>query len=486
MTTRYNIVFRGEVHPDKEPDAVKDAFAQAFSLARSKADHIFRRPSTTLKSDLEPEKAGRYKARLNDLGLRVHLVPVDNNGALATPERQPTQPRTDGAAPAVPSGLALVPHARDNPSHQTTTTGGGFSGGGHGGDTGGGRPGDGTRSGHGLGGTTSDNPITSRHSPFRFSGDGGEYFGIWIVNILLSILTLGVYSAWAKVRNKRYFYGNTELDGARFEYTASPKRILFGRAIAALFFILYSVLQMVSPVTALLSGVVLIAFIPWAIRQSLRFNARYSQYRNVPFRFQGTLGGAFVAFIVWPLLGVLTFGALMPMALQRQQGYIVGNHCFGTRSFHFNAPIRGYYKMALLLIAAIAVATIIGGIMMATVFLMVLSPLVFIGIYLLVFAIFNVYMANLKFNHTTIARHGFSANWHSGSYFRLVTVNTLATVFTLGLFTPWARVRSAHYAAAHTDAVITGDLDDFTAAEAERTSTIAEGVGDLFDLDIGI
>lgn len=45
--------------------------------------------------------------------------------------------------------------------------------------------------------------------PFRFTGTARQYFGIWIVNLLLTLLTLGVYAARAKVRTKRYFYGNT-------------------------------------------------------------------------------------------------------------------------------------------------------------------------------------------------------------------------------------------------------------------------------------
>ena len=58
--------------------------------------------------------------------------------------------------------------------------------------------------------------------PFSFTGKASEYFGIWIVNIILSVITLGIYSAWAKVRNKRYFYGNTKLNGSSFSYLASP------------------------------------------------------------------------------------------------------------------------------------------------------------------------------------------------------------------------------------------------------------------------
>src|SRR6187402_1366842 len=67
--------------------------------------------------------------------------------------------------------------------------------------------------------------------PFEFRGDGGEYFRIWIVNLLLTIVTLGIYSAWAKVRRLRYFYGNTYLDGHSFEFHGRPLAILKGRLI---------------------------------------------------------------------------------------------------------------------------------------------------------------------------------------------------------------------------------------------------------------
>jgi len=75
--------------------------------------------------------------------------------------------------------------------------------------------------------------------PFSFSGKGGEYFKIWIVNILLSIVTLGIYSAWAKVRRKRYFYGCTTLAGSSFEYHANPVKILIGRVIVVVIYLLW-------------------------------------------------------------------------------------------------------------------------------------------------------------------------------------------------------------------------------------------------------
>ena len=66
---------------------------------------------------------------------------------------------------------------------------------------------------------------------FTFTGSGKEYFRIWIVNLCLSIATLGIYSAWAKVRRQQYFNRNTQLGGAVFDFHGDPKTILKGRMV---------------------------------------------------------------------------------------------------------------------------------------------------------------------------------------------------------------------------------------------------------------
>jgi uncharacterized membrane protein YjgN (DUF898 family) len=84
-----------------------------------------------------------------------------------------------------------------------------------------------------AGGAEPEVPI-ERALSFRFTGTAQEYFRIWIVNTLLTIVTLGIYSAWAKVRSRQYFYRNTWLDDSSFEYLADPIKVLKGRLIAAL------------------------------------------------------------------------------------------------------------------------------------------------------------------------------------------------------------------------------------------------------------
>ena len=137
-----------------------------------------------------------------------------------------------------------------------------------------------------------------RREPFVFTGTTREYFGIWIVNVLLTILTLGIYSAWAKVRRQRYFYGNTRLAGAAFEYHARPVQILVGRIIVLVLIAAYNVALNFVPVVGGLIAVGLIFAIPWFIMRGLRFSARVTSYRNVRFDHTGTYWGAFQAYIL--------------------------------------------------------------------------------------------------------------------------------------------------------------------------------------------
>jgi uncharacterized membrane protein YjgN (DUF898 family) len=110
-----------------------------------------------------------------------------------------------------------------------------------------------------------DIPATSEVRPvrvgglqhFRFHGTASEYFGIWIVNILLTIVTLGLYSPWAKVRRLRYFYGNTEFVQRRFDFTGVPVKILMGRLIALGLYFAISIASNLST-TATLVGLLIL------------------------------------------------------------------------------------------------------------------------------------------------------------------------------------------------------------------------------------
>ena len=50
-----------------------------------------------------------------------------------------------------------------------------------------------------------------------FNGTGSGYFRVCIVNLLLIIITFGIFGAWALVRSKQYLYSHTELSGSCFK-----------------------------------------------------------------------------------------------------------------------------------------------------------------------------------------------------------------------------------------------------------------------------
>ncbi len=187
-----------------------------------------------------------------------------------------------------------------------------------------------------------------KHTPIVFQGKISEYFGIWIVNLLLSIVTLGIYSAWAKVRRKKYFYNNTLIDNVGFDYHANPKAILKGRIIAVALFALYAYGKASSPI---LAGAVLLLFIialPWLVVRGSIFNARNTSHRGLRFDFVGTLRQAARVYFKLPLFTGLTLGAMAPYAAHERKQFIVNNHRFGLSQFDMNRVVKGFYKVYLI------------------------------------------------------------------------------------------------------------------------------------------
>ena len=151
-----------------------------------------------------------------------------------------------------------------------------------------------------------------------FEGSGFEYFKIWIVNILLTILTLGLYHPWAKVRNNRYFYANSTLEGRNFEYHATGKQLFIGYLIAMALFISYVIINQISPSGSLILIAVLFLAVPWLILRSLIFNMRMTSFSNVHFDFTGKLGRAYINFFAYPLalyIGLVLIGTAISIAI---------------------------------------------------------------------------------------------------------------------------------------------------------------------------
>lgn len=345
-------------------------------------------------------------------------------------------------------------------------------------------------------------PNTLERGEFR--GNAKEYFGIWIVNVLLTIITLGIYSAWAKVRRNRYFYGNTFIAGHSFDYHARGLQIFIGRVIVLCLFILINIAVTLVPVLGFITPFLFILVLPWLIARGLRFSARVTSYRNVRFDFVGTPWRAFLSILLASMVAFASFGTLAPFASRWLYRYLFNNLRYGDRAFSMDVPIGRLYGVWILpAILAFAGLIIVGvfGLMAYSVIAAAgddpgQAGLVIVGIYgvmivgFVVYAVISIFyrigVRNVVMNAALFdGRHRLYSDMGRGRYFWIVVSNLIVTVLTLGLMRPWAAVRERRYVVEHSGITPDGDIGEVMASiQATGTAATAEYL-DMEGFDFG-
>jgi uncharacterized membrane protein YjgN (DUF898 family) len=340
----------------------------------------------------------------------------------------------------------------------------------------------------------------------QFHGNGAEYAKIYFVNLALSILTLGIYSAWAKVRNKRYFYGNTSLNGSAFDYHGIPMQILKGRllVIAALF--VYIVSVEIVPASAPLFVLAFFVFLPWAILRSVQFNMQNTSYRQVRFGFDGKLSNMFSYHILLPIASAFTLFLLYPFALFQQKYYLANKSRFGQSGFKFVGSSKEFYSAYLMVFLTWFLAII------SLILLIKLLPFKIptkpnsqvsaLGIALSVLTLIGAYAffvigglasttyiktktTNYIYNNLSLSGATFSSNVNFLKLVWIYVSNALLILLTLGIYIPWAHVRTVRYKLSCLS-VYADDFDSHIAAEATNTKAVGEEFSDVMDIDVGL
>lgn len=197
-----------------------------------------------------------------------------------------------------------------------------------------------------------------RKYPFTFHGNGAEYFRIWIVNVALTVVTLGLYTPWARVRTRRYFYGNTFLNERNFTYLANPVALLKGFLIVVGGLIIYQVTGTINPLYALPVLAIFMGVFPWLIYKSLRFKAHNSAYSNVRLGFKGTCSESYAIYLGLALLVPFTLGLIIPYQAFRGKQYLFNHLTLGkSLSRTTIEPGRYYlYYLAYMIIGFVGTA----------------------------------------------------------------------------------------------------------------------------------
>ena len=343
------------------------------------------------------------------------------------------------------------------------------------------------------------------HHQLKFTGDGKEYFRIWIVNLALTIATLGIYSAWAKVRKQRYFYSNTLLDGSAFGYHAEPLKILKGRIIALLFVGIYFAAVRTS-FKATLAVIVLIGLVtPWLFVKSRMFTSRVSSWRGIRFNFREDYRGAYATLLGNLALVVITFGILAPRLTWARYKFLVSRTSFGDEEFTCDARVgkfhSTYWKAIGMTFGVVAAIGVLAAILIPALHLGKAAQVpkwaalsLSYGLIFLNYAIIGpvvlgfTHARNLNevLNHTRVGPHRLAGTFRAATLVGIYLRNVLLIIVTAGIYIPWAHVRVARYRCESIALEAQGSLEHLSASAAKAVPGAAlEELGSFFDLDFG-
>ncbi len=326
----------------------------------------------------------------------------------------------------------------------------------------------------------------ARH-PIEFTGTGSEYFRIWIVNLLLILVTLGLYYPWAKTRKLKYLYSNTQIAGYALDFHGSPKQMLRGFLLMVGFFFVYSMAGQASELAGAVAGLALAALWPALIRASLQFRLANTSWRGLRFQFTGTLPGIYKVFGK-PMLGMVilgavaaalmatknTFGiilgvitlfgiyALMPYAYYCLKRYQHEHYAYAQLQTEFRATFGEVFKVFLktagvglgmlvigvVLASLLASATLFGAVgsgaggSSSTAIMRALPILIVLGLLLQFVPLpyFQSRMQNLLWTQTGSRLVRFKSELQFLPLFKQTVLNWVLIIVTLGLYWPFAQI----------------------------------------------
>lgn len=365
--------------------------------------------------------------------------------------------------------------------------------------------------------------------PLSFSGSGSEYFRIWIVNLLLTLLTLGLYYPWAKVRKLRYFHTNTEIAGHALDFHGEPRKMLRGLLLMALLLGAYSIAGEVSPLAGAVAFVLLAAVWPALWRASLQFRLANTSWRGLRFRFTGGAAGAYGVFAL-PLaalfalaagLGVLlpaavrsqplvaallALGALLlaslllPYAWLRLKRYQHGHYAYAQQQTELRvSPSAAYGAFLRVAGAALLVVILAAGLLvgLAAILgesaraLLGLAPLAFVLLVLMVQIVPRAYatsrLQNLVWSRTGNAELRFRSDLRFAPLALLMLKNWLLVLLTLGLYWPWAAIAMARLRLQAVSLHTRRPLEELQSeARAASGDAAGDAAADLLGIDFGL
>ncbi|GGA67362.1 hypothetical protein GCM10008015_05150 [Flavobacterium palustre] len=303
----------------------------------------------------------------------------------------------------------------------------------------------------------------------NYNGKGSDFFGIIMVNWLLTVITLGFYYPWAKAKQLQYVYNSTSLNEDSFAFHGTGKEMFKGFLKAILvFLILYGVLflcivQQMPGLGLLVFYIGLIAILPIAIHGSYRYRMSRSSWRGIRFGYRGDRKEFTLLFFKWIFFTIITLGIYGPWMAMNMRNYLLGNVRFGDVEFQYDGDGAEYFALN------------IKG---------YLLTIVTLGIYSFWWQkeLFEYYVNNLSLKRGD-AKIYLNSTATAGGFFKLIVTNILLLVFTLGLAYAWVATRTIKFIFENIEAEGNINLDALTQTEENYKDATGEDLSDFLNLD---
>lgn len=384
-------------------------------------------------------------------------------------------------------------------------------------------------------------PAQKQVLEIRFTGSGSEYFRIWIVNLLLTLVTLTLYIPFARARRIAYFQNNTLVGGDPLGFHADPWKMFRGYLLVLALGVGYWAVSKFLPGIAWIVFLVLMLLWPALWRASLQFRLRNTSWRGVRFSFEGDLKSAYLTLLPFflpalifvlflpalPQAGeenapqvaqhmaaifggvVMIFMALTPWMLARLKRFQHGGYAFAQERTQLHVGTGRFYTLSFKTSGVTLVAGALIGILgVGAAFLMrwvvpgmqrdeaqVMFTVLGVGAMVLIYLLmpllgmpyFGARFQNLLWNGTRSTRIAFVSSLRFRDLFRVTLLNWLLIVVTLGLYWPFARVRAARLKLEAVAVKTQGDVNEWVSrARQSGRGVLGDAAGDFFGIDMGL
>jgi uncharacterized membrane protein YjgN (DUF898 family) len=307
---------------------------------------------------------------------------------------------------------------------------------------------------------------------FHFHGQGWPLFGIYVVNLFLSLVTLGIYYFWGKMKVRRYLMGHIELEGDCFEYHGTGKELLMGFLKAMLLFFiplfalnsgpaLLGTGPVIRAIAAGLAYGVIMVFIPIAMVGARRYRLSRTSWRGIRFSFRGQAWDFLKIFAFGSFLSTITLSLYFPFFDARRYDFMISHSFFGDRQFSFNGRGRDLFRPFLVAL------------------LLTLPTLGFYWFW------FGAKKQRYYWEHTTSGSNRFRSIVTGRALMNLHVGNFLIALVTLGLGWPWIITRKIRFGCKYL--TLEGPL---TLAEvqqkAQKAVATGEAMSSFLDTDFSL